>query len=802
MKTKLKRILAIISTAAMTLASVLGVMPTVANAAPSTPLVIDVTTNYIVMDVVRIGTGASTKVRATVAAPLAAIGGDYGTFEADGNLKDGMFYPSASYPGATITDAVKEDILSVMRSKVPYTSMLITATTDTDVYFGETVKVKVSVINFSYEGVVDDNVQFFNLSFNPFNGAQYVTHTVSGDLSVENIDNDGAKLKLTPTEGNLYKGEIEIEFTSTESASTTDYDKVESIKVSDNERPKVEPVDASWSGVKAVGIVRWDDNMNSNATRPENFGAKLIKTVNGTSTEMLPKTVTGGEFDDEWKVEWTGLPKKEGTDEISYSVKFEGLPAAYSETSLGSTHKGAVFTTKTKETAIPAALAVSGTVVWDDDSNAAHKRPKFTGSETGYTCEVYRTYTVGGAEKTELVGQTYYNGATSTFNFNGSTPQTINFAAPAGQPSAQYLHEKEVVEVGGVRQRVYPKYSMVIKKDGVVYTPENYALDAKVTQNPTQLTFTTTYSCNIPTTKKVAGKVLWDDNNNEYQQRPNSINVGILGRVDGNIVSTTPVSVSGFGNEWAFSSVLPAFDEDGKDVEYSLAVNNITGYVTPAIDKFTVTMKQLVETQNVVATKEWADENNKYGARPEKVKFQLYADGTAVGDPVEFGGEGNTWTYTWKDMPRSKGKTAIKYTVTEVNCPKNYTAKGSALTITNSYTGPKASASPAASATPSPSVSPSPTPSASPAKGAGTGTGGSGTPKTSTASFATATGGAKQAAILGVTEGLDRAVASHNRTAITSDPARLAWYAMEGFLALVVFAGAGFWIYRTRKEQK
>ncbi len=58
----------------------------------------------------------------------------------------------------------------------------------------------------------------------------------------------------------------------------------------------------------------------------------------------------------------------------------------------------------------------------------------------------------------------------------------------------------------------------------------------------------------------------------------------------------------------------------------------------------------------------WDDNGDQEGIRPESLRVQLLSDGTASGDPVELN-EGNSWTYTWKDLPRYSDGKEIIYTV-------------------------------------------------------------------------------------------------------------------------------------------
>ena len=70
--------------------------------------------------------------------------------------------------------------------------------------------------------------------------------------------------------------------------------------------------------------------------------------------------------------------------------------------------------------------------------------------------------------------------------------------------------------------------------------------------------------------------------------------------------------------------------------------------------------------------KKWEDNDNKNNLRPESIMVQLFANGNAVGDPVNLN-EQNGWSYTWEDLAKYDDMNEISYTVEEVNVPEGYT---------------------------------------------------------------------------------------------------------------------------------
>ena len=103
---------------------------------------------------------------------------------------------------------------------------------------------------------------------------------------------------------------------------------------------------------------------------------------------------------------------------------------------------------------------------------------------------------------------------------------------------------------------------------------------------------------------------------------------------------------------------------------------------------FTNTYQQ--EKISVSVTKEWDDNDNQDGIRPKSIKVQLYADGSAIGDPITLGAD-SQWTYKWEGLNGKDSGNVVVYTVRELEVPDGYTSsvEGSAaqgFTITHKHT--------------------------------------------------------------------------------------------------------------------
>ncbi len=116
----------------------------------------------------------------------------------------------------------------------------------------------------------------------------------------------------------------------------------------------------------------------------------------------------------------------------------------------------------------------------------------------------------------------------------------------------------------------------------------------------------------------------------------------------------------------------------------------VSGSIEDANTAYNVTYTNKYVLTDVVVTKKWVDNGNQDGVRPENIQVQLYADGTAKGEPVSVSGDmaANTWTYTFakQDKYNADGS-EIVYTADEVAVDEDYvkTSDGKSLVIENKH---------------------------------------------------------------------------------------------------------------------
>lgn len=180
---------------------------------------------------------------------------------------------------------------------------------------------------------------------------------------------------------------------------------------------------------------------------------------------------------------------------------------------------------------------------------------------------------------------------------------------------------------------------------------------------------------NVRKTDKTVTKV-WDDNNNNDNRRPDSIQVQLY--ADGWKVDQ-PATLSE-KNNWTYTWKDLNKYEDGKEIQYTVREVNVPeGYQemirTDENGNFRITNIHSADLINKSVQKIWIDEDDKDGLRPRVLDVQLYAnDGVKVGLPVKLSGF-SQWGYTWENLPKYYNGKEIEYTVKELAPPAGYTAE-------------------------------------------------------------------------------------------------------------------------------
>ena len=129
--------------------------------------------------------------------------------------------------------------------------------------------------------------------------------------------------------------------------------------------------------------------------------------------------------------------------------------------------------------------------------------------------------------------------------------------------------------------------------------------------------------------------------------------------------------------------------EQGVVINYTVDEIGVSDKYTKTISpeekatSYTITNSYTPEKVTKTVTKVWEDDSNRDRLRPNEIELILYADSeptdVATPTPVK---EGNTWTYTYTNLPKNNKGVEIVYTVTEKTVP-NYIGDPQGLEITN-----------------------------------------------------------------------------------------------------------------------
>lgn len=197
--------------------------------------------------------------------------------------------------------------------------------------------------------------------------------------------------------------------------------------------------------------------------------------------------------------------------------------------------------------------------------------------------------------------------------------------------------------------------------------PSKYTV--KITGNMSTICGFTITNANIETVD-VDGVKTWSDDEDRDGKRPESIVVRL--KADG-VEKDSKTVTPDAGGRWSYAFTgLPKYTAEGRLIEYTVTEDAVPEYATQIKGKQIINSYTPGKT-SVSVTKAWDDAEDQDGKRPESVKVQLFADGKALGSPVELGGS-TGWTHTWTDLfLKDKGK-EIVYTVEEVEVPEGYKA--------------------------------------------------------------------------------------------------------------------------------
>ena len=331
----------------------------------------------------------------------------------------------------------------------------------------------------------------------------------------------------------------------------------------------------------------WDDANDQDGVRPDAVTVQLYADGQAYGDPVTLSDEAG------WTHTWSDLYRKAQGKDIAYTVQELNVPEGYTVAATGDAGKGFTLTNshQTETTQVSVSKA------WEDDNNRDGLRP------ASVKVQLY----ANGQAYGDPVDLTEANGWTTTWSGLAKNAK--------GQPIAYTIRELDV--------------------------PQGY--ESSVTGDAAS-GFTVT-------------------NRHETQKTSVSVSKRWVGPAAGPVTVRLLADGADTGrtlelsadNGWAGSfDDLPA-NAAGKPIAYTVQELDVPqGYVAAvtgsATAGFTVTNTN-VEKTSVQVAKAWEDANNQDGLRPAAIRIQLYADGSAQGDPVDLS-DANSWAATFSDLAK------------------------------------------------------------------------------------------------------------------------------------------------------
>ena len=462
--------------------------------------------------------------------------------------------------------------------------------------------------------------------------------------------------------------------------------------------------------VSISGIKTWIDNNNQDGKRPDSIIINLLQ--NGKKIDS--KEVTS---DDNWHYEFVNLPKYANghENESKYENKYTITEDEVTDYTTIIEGNNVINTHEIEK------ISIEGVKTWIDNDNQDGKRPESITVNLKANGKVITTKEVTAADGwkysfTDL--DKYSNG--KEIEYTVSENAVKDYKTEINGYDITNTHEKELTEI-----TVNKKWNDDNNRDGI--RPDSIKVDLKANgkvvktvtikasdnwtytftnldkySNGEEINYTveektiTGYESEvngyeITNTHEIAkttieGVKTWIDNDNQDGIRPDSIKISL--KADGKVIATKEVTEK---DDWKYSFTdLPVY-ENGKKINYTISEDKVAGY-TGVVSGYDITNTHKTETTTITVNKIWEDSSNNDGVRPDSIKINLYANGKLVKEGVVVTGNGDNWSYTFKDLPMNENGEKINYTVTEETVA-NYETSIDGLTITNNHQNEKISIS-------------------------------------------------------------------------------------------------------------
>ena len=397
------------------------------------------------------------------------------------------------------------------------------------------------------------------------------------------------------------------------------------------------PLDkVSFKGTKV-----WDDANNQDGIRPENITVNLFADGEKVASQVVTGSRGFEEKDATWSYEFKDLPKHaEGKvgKKIKYTVTEEKI--ANYETKV----KGSTITNSYK----PQETRLFVEKAWDDASDQDGKRPQ------DIAIQLYADGKALTGKKLTLSSANKWKASIKNLpvKFKG---EDIKYSVKEISEAAEKVGYKAKIAYSVNKENKQNKDVLVTNSRAVELT-------------------------------SISGNKTWNDANNQDGMRTDEVTINLL--ADGKKIASQKVNAE---SNWAYSFTdLPVYKvgEVGQKVVYSIeeeAVEKYEATITKTDNGFDVENTHAVELTEIKGNKIWNDANNQDGIRPEKVTFNLLANGEKIDSTTA--DEKSDWTYEFTNLPVYEvGKVGQKVTYTvEEEAVKGYESTKEGNDFTNTH---------------------------------------------------------------------------------------------------------------------
>ena len=453
----------------------------------------------------------------------------------------------------------------------------------------------------------------------------------------------------------------------------------------------------------------WLDDNDRDDLRPESIQVQLL--ANGTAKgEAVALSA-----ENNWSYSWSDLDEKAAGQKIVYTVDEVSVPAGYSKSITGDAATGYTITNSHGVVL----TSVNGSKTWNDNNNQDGKRPESITINLLANGVKIQSKTVTAADGWEWSFENLpvnENGKKVAYSITEDAVAGYSTSINGYDVTNSYTPGKTSVGVtkvwddDGNRDGVRPA-SVTVKLlangsdtgktltldanngwKGSFTGLDEYVSGSRINYTIEEVTvagytvaitgsaaagYTVTNSRGMDKTT-VSGSKTWNDMGDQDGKRPASITINLF--ANGEKVDSKTVTAAD-GWKWSFTG-LPK-NEGGKAITYTITEDAVAGY-SSEVKGYDVTNSYTPGQTSVTVKKEWNDDGNRDGIRPESIQVQLLADGAAKGEPVTLNAE-NSWTHTWNGLDEKAGGKTIDYTVAEVGTVEGYISTVSGYTITNTH---------------------------------------------------------------------------------------------------------------------